>query len=178
MKLTTLAFALTSLAAATAAFADEAIYAAALPQKTLGVDAMAVLPVGDYAHAATVGLGVLGRFEAPAGPGFLTGRAGVIFHAMNTNADASLTFVPLYAGYRYPIGTSGMYVAGELGLTLAFGTVETQFGEMSASDSELGFSLMAGWRKNAIDFRAGLFVPDADDAVGLVASAGYDFAAF
>ena len=177
MKLTTLAFALTSLAAATAT-ADEAIFAAGPPQKTLGVDAMAVLPVGDYAHAVTLGLGILGRFEAPAGPGFITGRAGVIFHAMKTNADASLTFVPLYAGYRYPIGTGGAYVAGEVGLTLAFGTVETQFGEMSASDSEIGFTLMAGWRKKSLDFRAGLFVPDADDAVGLLASAGYDFAAF
>ncbi|MEO7093651.1 MAG: hypothetical protein ABI175_10400 [Polyangiales bacterium] len=177
MKLTTLAFALTSLAAATAS-ADEAITAAAPPQKTLGVDAMAVLPVGDYANAATLGLGILGRFEAPAGPGFLTGRAGVIFHAMKTTADASLTFVPIYAGYRYPLGTGGAYVAGELGVTLAFGTVETPLGRMSASDRDIGFSLMAGWRKRALDFRAGLFTPNAGDAVGLIASAGYDFAAF
>jgi hypothetical protein len=177
MKFTTLAFALTSLAAATAT-ADESILAAAPPQKTLGVDAMAVLPVGDYANAVTLGLGILGRFEAPAGPGFITGRAGVIFHAMKTNADASLTFVPLYAGYRYPIGTGGAYVAGEVGLTLAFGTVQTQLGKMSASDSEIGFTLMAGWRKKSLDFRAGLFAPDAGDAVGLLASAGYDFAAF
>ncbi len=177
MKLTTLAFALTSLVAVTAS-ADEAIYAAAAPQKTLGVDAMAVLPVGDYAHAATLGLGILGRFEAPAGPGFITGRGGVIFHAMNTSADASLTFVPLYAGYRFPFGTSGAYLAGELGLTLAFGTVDTALGSMSASDTEIGFTLMAGWRKKSLDFRAGLFAPDAGDVIGLVASAGYDFAAF
>ncbi len=177
MKLTTIAFALTSLVAVTAS-ADEAIRAAASPPKTLGVDAMAVLPVGDYAHAATLGLGILGRFEAPAGPGFITGRAGVIFHAMNTDRAASLTFVPIYAGYRLPVGGGGMYLAGELGLTLAFGTVETPFGSMSASDSELGFTLMAGYRKGALDFRAGLFSPDANDVVGLVASAGYDFAAF
>jgi len=177
MKLTTFAFALTSLLSV-AASADEALVASAAPQKTLGVDAMAVVPVGDYARAVTLGIGALGRFEAPAGPGFITGRAGVIFHAMKSSSDASLTLVPLYAGYRYPFGTSGMYVAGEIGLTLAFGTVETQFGEMSASDSEIGFTLMAGWRKKSIDFRAGLFVPDADDAVGLLASAGYDFAAF
>lgn len=177
MKPSILAFALTSLVA-TAASADEAIVASAAPQKTLGVDAMAVVPVGDYARAVTLGIGALGRFEAPAGPGFITGRAGVIFHAMKSNADASLTLVPLYAGYRYPLGTSGAYLAGELGLTLAFGTVETQFGDMSASDSELGFTLMAGWRKKSLDFRAGLFAPDADDAIGLLASAGYDFAAF
>lgn len=177
MKFTTLAFSLTTLAAATAT-ADEAIFAAAPPQKTLGVDAMAVLPVGDYANTATFGLGILGRFEAPAGPGFITARAGVIFHAMKSNADASLTLVPIYAGYRYSLGTAGAYVAGELGLTLAYGTVETQLGSMSASSSDIGFSLMAGWRRKSLDFRAGLFTPNAGDSVGLIGSAGFDFAAF
>lgn len=139
---------------------------------------MAVLPVGDYGDVATMGLGILGRFEAPAGPGFVTGRGGVIFHALKTDADASLTFIPLYAGYRYPMGTSGAYLAGELGLTIGIGSVQTQFGSMSRSDTELGFSLMAGVRKGTLDLRAGLFAPDANDALGLVASAGYDFAAF
>ena len=162
----------------TTALADQAIVAAAPPPKTIGIDAMAVVPVGDYANAANLGIGALGRLEVPAGAGFVTGRAGVIFHSMKADVDASLTLVPLYAGYRYPVGTSGAYLAGELGITLAFGRVDTQFGEMSASDSELGATLMAGVRKGALDFRAGLFTPDLDDAFGLLASAGYDFAAF
>jgi hypothetical protein len=177
MKIT--AIALVLLASATPAFADEAIGAiAAPPPKTLGVDAMAVMPVGDYGDAATIGLGVLGRIEVPAGSGFVTGRAGVIFHQMNTSADASLTLIPLYAGYRLPVGTSGAYVAGELGLTIGYASVSTPFGSMSDSDSEIGMSLMAGMRRGALDFRAGLFAPDLDDLLGFVASAGYDFAAF
>jgi hypothetical protein len=174
---TILAFALLTFTSTTA-FADEALLATAPPAKTLGVDAMAVVPVGNYANAANLGIGALGRLEVPAGPGYVTGRTGVIFHAMKSSVDASLTLVPIYAGYRYPLGAGGGYLAGELGVTIAFGSVETQFGSMSASDSEIGATLMAGLRRGALDFRAGLFTPDLDDAVGLLASAGYDFAAF
>lgn len=176
MKLTLLVVLLA--ASATPAFADEAITASAPPKKTVGADAMAVLPVGDYADVVDAGIGLLARLEIPAGPGFVTGRIGVIFHAVKPEIDASLTFIPIYGGYRYPIGTGGVYVAGELGLTLAYASVDTQFGTMSDSDTEIGLALMGGWRSGALDLRAGLFTPDADDAVGLVASAGYDFAAF
>lgn len=170
---------LTLLATATPALADEAITTQAPDRyKTIGVDAMAVMPVGDYGDAANAGIGVLGRIEVPAGPGFVTGRAGVIFHTMNSNVDGSFTLVPLYGGYRFPFGTSGAYVAGELGLTLGYASVDTPYGSMSDSDSEIGVSLMAGLRRGALDFRAGLFAPDTDDLLAFVASAGYDFAAF
>lgn len=167
------------LATATPALADEAITTqATVRPKTIGVDAMAVMPVGDYGDAANVGIGVLGRLEVPAGPGFVTGRAGVIFHSMDSNYDGSLTLIPIYGGYRYPFGTSGAYVAGELGLTIGYASVDTPFGQMSDSDSEIGLSLMAGLRRGALDLRAGLFAPDTDDLFAFVASAGYDFAAF
>jgi len=167
------------LATSTPALADEALgVRATTPAKTIGVDAMAVMPVGDYGDVANLGMGVLGRLEVPAGTGFVTGRAGVIFHVMKPDVDASLTLIPIYAGYRQPFGTGGAYVAGELGLTIGYATIDTPFGSMSDSDSEIGFSLMAGLRRGALDLRAGLFAPDLDDALGLVASAGYDFAAF
>lgn len=166
-------------ATATPALADEAIATqATVRPKTLGIDAMAVMPVGDYGDAANAGLGVLGRVEVPAGPGFVTGRAGVIFHSMDSNFDGSLILIPVYGGYRQPIGTSGAYVAGELGLTLAYASVDTPLGHMSDSDTEVGLSLMAGLRKGPLDLRAGLFAPDTDDLLAFVASAGYDFAAF
>jgi hypothetical protein len=165
---------------ATPAFADEAIVASAPPPKTLGVDALAVLPVGDYAEVATFGIGAAARLEIPAGVGFVTGRLGAIFHAINDQGGlvdaASLTLIPAYVGYRYPLGS--LYLAGELGITFAYASVDTEFGTMSDTDSQLGFALMAGTRQGALDIRAGLFAPDADDAIGLLASAGYDFAAF
>jgi len=168
---------LTLVATLSPAFADEAIgVRATTPPKTLGVDAMAVMPVGDYGDAANVGLGALGRIEIPVGTGFVTGRGGIIFHSMKV--DGSLTLIPLYGGYRQPIGTGGAYIAGELGLTLGYTSIDTPFGHMSDSDSEIGFSLMGGVRRGALDFRAGLFAPDTDDLLAFVASAGYDFAAF
>jgi hypothetical protein len=141
--------------------------------KTLGVDAALVLPAGDYGEVATAGAGALGRLEIPAGPGFVTARAGVLLHAMEVG---SLTLVPVYGGYRQPVGTGGLYVAGELGLTIGFGSVRTPLGTMSASDSELGLTLGAGLRRGALDLRAALFLPDADDLVGILGTVGFDFA--
>ena len=129
------------------------------------------------ARRTTLGVGVLGRLELPAGPGFVTGRLGAIFHAVH-NADASLSLIPIYGGYRMPLGTGGGYLAGELGVTVAIGSVDTSFGRMSALDSKLGLTLGGGWRRGPLDLRAGLFAPDIDHAVGFMASAGYDFAAF
>jgi hypothetical protein len=149
------------------------------PVNTVGVDAIVVLPVGDYGDLAQLGAGALGRLEVPLGRGFATGRTGVIFHAMSSRlGNASLTIVPIYAGYRHPLGDGGGYVAAELGISIGFATVETGFGRASDSDTELGLTLSAGLRRGRLDVRGGLFVPDADDALGLMASVGYDFASF
>jgi hypothetical protein len=168
---------LAAAAAASSPATAEPLAVTADRHTTLGVDGVGVVPVGDYGRAATLGIGVLGRLELPAGPGFFTGRLGAIFHAIN-DGDASLTLIPLYAGYRIPLGTGGGYLAGELGITIAVGTVNTAFGQASGSDSKLGLTLGGGWRRGPLDLRAGLFAPDIDHAVGLMASAGYDLAAF
>jgi len=164
--------------AATPAFADEAIVASAPPAKTLGVDAIAVVPVGNYGNVATLGIGATARLEVPAGSGFVTGRLGAIFHAMNNTQATSLTLIPAYVGYRQPVGPGGGYIAGEIGITYAYATMDTSLGRISGSDSELGLALMAGLRRGTLDLRAGLFAPDVNNALGLIASAGYDFAAF
>lgn len=179
MRALTISFA--SLLFAAPAFADEALVIQSPPRHTtLGADAIAVLPVGDYGRVATFGVGALGRIELPVGQGFATGRAGVVFHQSDALAgeDASLLLVPVYAGYRYPLTPNGVYAAVELGITLAYVTVDTPFGRMSDSDSEIGLTLSAGIRRGALDLRAGLFAPDLDDAVGIMGSAGLDFAAF
>lgn len=180
IAITTVALAtLTITTLATPALAEEAsaVEVAPLP-RTLAVDAAAIVPVGDYADIATLGAGPMVRLEVPVGTGFVTGRIGALFHAIKDGYDASLTLIPLYAGYRHPIGTGGAYLAGELGITVAHGSVMTGFGTVSDTDSELGAMLTAGVRRGALDLRAGLFLPDLDDALGFVASAGYDFSAF
>jgi hypothetical protein len=175
MKQLTIAFAI--LASVGSARADDSIVATA-PHNTIGVDGIGVLPIGDYAHAATLGIGALGRLEIPAGPGFATVRAGVVGHA-GTPDNVALTLVPIYAGFRVPVGTGGAYLAGELGITVAFGSVVAVNGTMvTASDSKLGLTFAGGVRRGALDFRAGLFAPDIGNAIGLMASAGIDFVSF
>ncbi|MBA3539060.1 MAG: hypothetical protein H0T79_05485 [Deltaproteobacteria bacterium] len=44
--------------------------------------------------------------------------------------------------------------------------------------NRLALTFSVGIRRGALDLRAGLFLPDLDDTAGLIASAGYDFAAF
>jgi len=173
-------FVMLSLLVAAPAFAEEQPIATAPPPKTLGVDAIAIVPVGDYADVATFGAGPAVRLEVPVGDGFVTARLGALFHALRDDIDlggTSLTMLPAYVGYRWSLGGSG-YLAGEAGITFLHAAVDTPYGSMSDTDSELGLAVMAGVRRGALDLRAGLFVPDIADAVGLTASAGYDFAAF
>ena len=164
------------VAFATPALADEPLEA---PKNIIGVDAAVVVPVGDYGDVATLAGGAMARIEVPLGRGFVFGRAGVLMHLLEDGIEGSMTFVPIYGGYRYPIDpSSGLYVAGEVGITLGYFEVDTQFGMASDSDSELGMMLSAGMRRGKLDVRGGLFLPDTDDLMGLMASLGYDFASF
>lgn len=162
--------------AVTPALADEA---APLPppMKTIGVDAVGVLPIGDYGDVARFAAGALLRLEIPVGTGFVTGRAGALFHAVRSNV-ANLTMIPIYGGYRLPVGTGGFYVAGELGITIGYASGNTAIGNVSSSDSEVGVTLSAGMRSGKLDLRGGLFLPDVDDLAAVFGSVGYDFAAF
>ncbi len=164
-----------SLATAAPVLADDGVVAIAA-RPTLAVDALAVVPVGDYANAATVGGGAAARFEVPLGPVFATACAGIVGNVMRT--DSSLTMLPFYAGVRVPIGASGAYAAGELGITYMIGSVSTAYGSASASDTKLGLAAWAGYRRGALDLRGGLFAPDAGNALAVIASAGIDVAAF
>jgi len=164
----------------TAALADDASVSATAPApKTLAVDALGIVPIGDYGEVATLGVGASARLEVPMERGFVTGRFGAIFHAMDDRVgDSSWMMFPAFAGYRYPVHANGTYVAGELGLTYSRFAIETAFGKMSDSSTELGLAVTAGMRRGALDVRGGLFAPSIDDAWGLILSAGYDFAAF
>jgi hypothetical protein len=181
--MTKLAYVFALTAFATPAFAQEpAGTVPAQPPKTLGVDGAFVVPLGDYGNYADFGGGALLRLEVPlATGGFITGRSGVIvFQVDERYAMGSLTLIPIYGGYRQPIGPSGAYVAGELGLTIGILSAETNtpFGNASGSDSDtdVGLTLSAGYRAGKLDLRAGLFTPNVDD-FGLMATAGFDFVA-
>jgi hypothetical protein len=164
---------------ATAALADDSIVTTAPPPRTVGVDGVAVLPLGDYGQVASLAVGALGRIEVPAGDGYVTGRAGLVVNSTTgTATDTSLLMVPLYGGYRLPVGHAGGYIAGELGLTYITAGVDTQLGRMSVSSTKLGLTVGGGWRRGGLDIRGALFAPDLGQTAGLMASVGYDFVAF
>ena len=164
----------------TAAHAQEA---EPLPARAIGVDPVAVVPIGDYGDVATLGFGALARLDWPLTPQLaVTGRAGVILHLLDDEVmgDASLTFVPIYGGVRYAFANAqqGPYVAGELGITFGWVTVDTGFGTASDSDSELGGTVGAGYKLGRLDLRGSLFFPDLSevDDLGIMASVGIDVA--
>lgn len=140
---------------------------------TFGGDLAIVLPLDDYGDFADFGIGPLLRIEVPAGPGYFTGRTGFLWHATDAE-DFTFLIFPIYAGYRYPVGGSGGYLAGELGLSILY--ADSDFG--SDSETELGMTLGGGLRKGAFDIRGALFLPDVGDALGLMFSVGYDFSTF
>jgi hypothetical protein len=151
--------------------------------KTFGADGIAVLPVGDYGKLATAAVGALARLEIPQGPGSITVRGGVLFHAMNdsgyySTADSSVLMVPIYGGYKYPLNNNGLYVAGELGITWVHVSVSSGPYMSSGSDTELGMTGAIGLKKGQLDLRGGFISPKIGDTFGIMASAGYDFAAF
>jgi hypothetical protein len=88
----------------------------------------------------------------------------------------------VYGGVKYSVGggPDGVYVAGELGITIGYASADTGFGTASDTDSELGMTLGAGFKNGALDLRGALFIPDLGeiDDPGIMGSVGYDFSTF
>ena len=91
---------------------------------------------------------------------------------------ASLIYVPIWAGVRMPLGASGLFVAAELGVTIAHAAVDTGVGDGADTQTELGASLGVGLRRGGLTVVGGLLAPDLGDTAALGASAGFDFATF
>ncbi|MEZ4360752.1 MAG: hypothetical protein R3B48_11265 [Kofleriaceae bacterium] len=168
------AFALVA-SAASVAHAQPAPAATAPPAaaRTFGVDALVALPTGRYADAVDVAIGGLARLEIPSGVLTITGRAGLVYNVVKGD-NLTLLFFPVYAGVRYPLGPSGLYIAGELGLTIGYGSRDSQFGSVSDTDTELGGTVGLGMRTGSVNLTGGLFIPDLDDAVAIGGSVGFD----
>jgi Outer membrane protein beta-barrel domain len=169
---------------------------AAAPGKkmTVGADVGFVLPLGDYADGATLGLGVLGRFEYAVTPQIsATARIGFIYNLLKDVPDgvsASLNMIPVMLGGTYKIGTSGLFAYGEVGLTNIRASASAGGMEFSDSETKLAIGAGAGYQMNKIKARVGFWMPGSqsdDDGMGgtttstlfgILASAGYDFASF
>jgi len=145
----------------------------------IGADAAIAIPFGNLSDVAGIGLGALFRVEYNLIPNLnLTGRAGFIYHLPKDVLGTDVTFyeVPILAGVKYAFADA-FYGAAELGLV--WGKISTDAG--SASETNLAFTIGAGYRLNALDLRAGLNIIDlgnAGDSTELMLNAGYNFSAF
>jgi len=147
------------------------------PRHHVGLDAALVVPVGDYAHVADVGFGALIRYDLEIIPQLRIGfRGGYIHHV----GEISSGLIPLMAAatYRFLPGDSSPYVRGELGVTIIWASANTAFGTVSDTDSQLALLVGAGYDMGPVDLGAALYLPDADDAVGFLFTAGVELATF
>lgn len=160
--------------------------------KTIGIDGGVAVPTGDWGDAVGFGIGALARFEMPLKDKLVfTARAGYIQHMAkeaggDVGGDASSTTsqIPLFGGIRYAFkqgATSAIYGAAELGFVNYRVSTDVGGMSMSGSDTNLGMTLGAGYRTGKLDLRGGLYFPDVDnagDAMGVMATAGYDISSF
>ena len=150
----------------------------------LAADGALAVPLGNLSDGAGIGLGALLRYEYVVLPQLnITGRAGFIYHLPKTvnGADSNFWTIPVLAGVKYALNEQ-FYVAGELGLFLnhVSASVMTPFGNISASSSEtdLGLTAGAGYRRGDLDIRLALDILNlghAGDNMTIGANVGYSF---
>jgi hypothetical protein len=140
----------------------------------IGADAAVAIPFGTWGDGVGIGIGALLRAEYGLMPKLnLTGRIGYIFHLAKN--DVKFHEVPILVGAKYGI-TDQIYGAAEIGAV--YGKASCDLG--CGSDTNLAFTIGAGYRMDALDLRLGLHILDlghAGDTMQLVLNVGYNFAA-
>ena len=148
--------------------------------KTIGVDAIGVLPLGDYSDAARFAIGADGRFEYGISNALVaTARIGYLYH-LGIEDGISLGIIPILVGAKYKIGTSGLFADAEIGASIF---LESGMGE-SVTNTKLGFQVGAGDQIGKIEVKVGLWMPGSADfgngsestLYSIMGSVGYDFA--
>lgn len=156
--------------------------------KVFGIDGGVAMPTGTWGDAVGFGIGALARFELPINDKLTFGaRAGYIQHlsqdAPNGGGSSSAHEIPLLGGVRYAFSKSAsseIYGAAELGLVIYGVSVDFMGMSNSKSDTNFGTTLTGGYRAGKLDIRGGLLIPDlghAGDALGIMATVGYDITA-
>ena len=145
--------------------------------KTLGVDVGGALPLGDFADFADFGIMALGRFEYGLNDQLaVTARLGLTYW-LAKDPVSSYIFVPIYAGVKYNIGTSGLFAHAEAGITHIRVSIDIMGVSGSDSETKFGAVVGAGYQKGKIQARAGFWLPsleDAGDGQAIMATVGYD----
>jgi hypothetical protein len=78
--------------------------------------------------------------------------------------------IPVHAGGKYNIGTSGLFIQAELGITHA------RISPGDFAETKFSFEGGAGFQKGKLNARAGFYYVATDNALqGIMASVGFDF---
>lgn len=181
MRTPLLALAALAALVATTATASAQAYgpAPAEPRaRTFGLEAAVALPTED---GIDLWLGGLARIHVPTSAQLtITGRLGVMYALHDADGFSFMAF-PLYGGVAYSLSPEGgLYLAGEAGLTILRASVEFAGETESDTETELGLTLGAGYKKGNIDFRGALWFPTIDDgdSLSIMASVGFDISTF
>jgi len=174
-----------SAAAPPAAGAPAEVVAGGKGSKIIGADVLGVLPLGDYSDGVDFGIGAVGRFEFGVTDEIaVTARVGYIYH-LGAPDGLTLSMIPVLAGGTYKIGTSGLSVFAELGITNIRVSADFQGTSVTASETKFSVGGGVGYQQGKIHARAGFFMPGSEDngnggtatLYGILASVGYDFVA-
>jgi hypothetical protein len=141
--------------------------------KVIGADVAFLFPLGDFSDAIDAAFGAFGRFEFGLNPALaITARAGLLYGLAKADGVTFL-MIPVYGGVKYNIGTSGLFAHGEVGIVHS----RASAGDTTVSTTKISFDAGAGYQMGKLQFRAGFWYTATDPAaMGLLASAGFDFA--
>jgi hypothetical protein len=155
------------------------------PSNAVAVELVSLFPVGEWRDLTGVGVGALVRGDWFVHPALaITGRAGYVDHFLTTDdgTDYSTSEAPFLVGAAYFAGSGPLrfYAAGELGLVLLRGEVDSPNDslDLTASDAKLGFSAGLGLRRERMDVRLTWFAPsvaNANRVSGLLFTVGFSF---
>jgi opacity protein-like surface antigen len=158
----------------------------------IGADLVAQLPVGDFADAASFGLGALlrGEYQLDQSPLGITLRTGYIYYLEETadfgpgEMTTQFSRVPILGGLKYSLKGAPVYIGAEAGVSINMARVEITGagpadGEETESETKFAWGAGAGYELGPVDIRLGLDFADGANpaenmAIGI--SFGYNFA--
>jgi opacity protein-like surface antigen len=159
----------------------------------VGADVVGQLPVGDFADAASFGLGALlrGEYQLDQSPLGLTLRAGYIYYLEETadfgafgEMNTQFSRVPILFGLKYSLAGAPIYIGAETGTSINMVRTSIEGGPQDGEeDTETEFNFAwgvgAGYELGPVDVRLGLdFADGANPAenMAIAISFGYNFA--
>jgi opacity protein-like surface antigen len=157
----------------------------------IGADLVGQLPVGDFADAASFGLGALlrGEYQLDQSPLGLTLRTGYIYYLEETapfgSGEIATQFsrVPILGGLKYSLKGAPVYIGAEAGVSINMSKVEITGagpfnGEESETEAQFAWGAGAGYELGPVDIRVGLDFADGAnpaESMAVAVSFGYNF---